>query len=252
MNHRGIATDAAADTTVTPQDVSSDISRPAADIAKPSKDQRAARLSMLLLAMVGAGTQIAHADEPISYGGPADLSIAPEVPSVQVGTEVTADVGFTGLQSSLVGAYDLTIDYNPNLLAFNSVTYGTYLDGPDNSIQLFTSSPGSLEVVEVSLGSLSTQSGYGALPLFDITFDTLSAGTSALTFDPVANAGELISDQNGNNFTNFLTYDSSVTITAPTTVQAPEIDPRSAASALTLFVGGVLVCGGRRVRKGIS
>jgi hypothetical protein len=253
MNYRGIASDAAADTTVTPQDSLPDISPPAVDIAKPSKDQRAARLSMLLLAMVGVGTQIAHAEAPISYGGPADLSIAPEVPSVQLGTEVTADVGFTGLQQSLIGGYDLTIDYDPTLLAVNSVTFGTYLDGPDNSFQVVSSNPGSLEVYEVALPeALPEQSGYGAVPLFDITFDTLSAGTSALTFDPVANAGELISDQNGNQFTNFVTYDSSVSITAPTTVQAPEIDPGSAAGALTLFVGGVLVYGSRRTRKEIS
>lgn len=232
-------------------DPAPDIPSRAGDAARSSiRDQRAARLSMLLLAMAGAGGQAAHAETPISYGGPAALSITPEVPSVQVGTDVVADVGFTGLQSSLIGGYDLTIDYDPTLLAVNSVSFGTYLDGPDSSLQFVSQSPGSIELYEYSYGSLSSQTGYGALPLFDITFDTLAAGTSALTFDTVANAGVLVSDQGGNNFTNFVTYDSSVNITGAPVVEAPEIDPGAAGSAITLFVGGALVCVGKRRRAG--
>ena len=157
-------------------------------------------------------------------------------------------MGFSNLNSQLIGAYDLTIDYNPNLLSISSVAYNTYLDGPLNSIQGSTSSLGSLEVYEVSLGSLANQSGYGAVPLFDITFDSLAAGTSALSFDTVANGGPTISDQIGNAFTNFTLVDSAVSITAPT-VAAPEIDSRSAGGALTLLMGGLLVSSARRRQK---
>jgi hypothetical protein len=213
------------------------------------KEQRAASLSLMLLAMVGA-TYASSAEATIVYGGPAKLTITPEQPSVEAGTPLTADVGFSGLQQQLIGSYDLTIAWNPSLLSFSSHSFGSFLDAP-NSIQDFNASAGSLEVVEVSLGSLANQSGFGSLPLFDITLDSLAAGTSPLTFDRAANGGLTVGDEIGNAFTNFLSIDSSVDITARAgtgtgTMTAPEMDVASAGSALTLFVGGVLVLSSRR------
>jgi len=212
------------------------------------KEQRAASLSLMLLAMVGA--TYATSAEAIEYGGPAALTITPEQPSVEAGTPLTADVGFLGLQQQLIGSYDLTIAWNPSLLSFSSLNFGSFLDAP-NSFQVFNASAGSLEVVEISLGSLANQSGFGSLPLFDITFDSLAAGTSPLTFDRVANGGPSVGDEIGNAFTNFFSFDSSVDITARAgtgtgTMTAPEMDVASAGSALTLFVGGVLVLSSRR------
>jgi hypothetical protein len=217
------------------------------------KEQRAASLSLMLLAAV-AGTHASTADATIAYGGPASLTITPEQPSVQVGTDVVADVAFSGLQDQLIGSYDLTVTWNPALLSFSSVTYGAYLDGPDNSFQDFNSSTGSLEVAEISFGSLANQSGFGTVPLFDVTFNTIAPGTSPVAFDTVSNGGLTVGDENGNSFTDFLSIDSSVDVTpAPGQggggiMSAPEIDPASAGSALTLFVGGLLVLGSRRPR----
>jgi hypothetical protein len=154
----------------------------------------------------------------------------------------------------------LTITWNPSLLSFSSLSFGSFLDAP-NSIQDFNAAAGSLEVAEVSLGSLANQSGFGSVPLFDVTFDSLAAGTSPLAFDTAANGGITIGDEIGNAFTNFVTLASSVDITAPAgsgtgPMMAPEMDVASAGSALTLFVGGVLVlCSRRTIRvaqKGAS
>jgi Cohesin domain len=220
--------------------------------SKASKDQRAAKLSALLLAISGVGAHVAARAEDIGYGGPAELSIVPEESSVQVGSSITADVSFSNLNNTLIGAYDLTIDYNPSLLSISSVTYNTYLDGPLNSIQGSNSSLGALEVYEVSLGSLANQSGFGTVPLFDITFNSLAAGTSALSFDTVANGGATISDQNGNAFTNYTLVNSSVSITSPVgppPTQAPEIDSSAAGAAVTLLLGGLLVSSAGRRKK---
>jgi hypothetical protein len=216
------------------------------------KEQRAASLSLMLLAMVGA--TYATSAEAIEYGGgPAILAITPEQPSVQAGTPFTADVGFSGLQQQLIGSYDLTITWNPSLLSFSSLSFGSFLDAP-NSLQDFNASAGSLEVGETSLGFLANQSGFGSLPLFNVTFDSLAAGTSPLAFNTVPNgalSGLTVADEIGNAFTNFFSFDSSVDITARAgtgtgTMTAPEMDVASAGSALTLFVGGVLVLSSRR------
>jgi hypothetical protein len=137
------------------------------------------------------------------------------------------------------------------LLSVSNVTYNTLLDGPNNSIQGSTSSTGSLEVFEVSLGNLASQSGFGTAPLFDITFNSLAAGTSPLAFDTVANGGSTVFDAIGNVFSDFTYVDSSVTITGGSggSVQAPEMDSTSAAGALTFLAGSLFVIGGRRRRN---
>jgi hypothetical protein len=211
------------------------------------KDQRAASLSLMLLAMVGGATHASSAQAEIAYGGPTNfLTITPEEPSVQVGTPVVADVAFSGLQNQFIGSYDTTITWNPTLLSFDSINYGAFLDAP-NSLQTFVPAGGSLEVAEVSLGTLANQSGFGTIPLFSVTFDSIGAGTSPLSFDPTLNGGTTIVDQTVNVFTNVFTVNSSVNIkSAPAPMAAPEMDVASAGSALTLFVGGILVLSGRR------
>jgi Cohesin domain len=167
----------------------------------------------------------------VGYGG--GLAIQPEASSVAVGTAALVDVGFTDV-SSLVGSYDLTIDWDPTLLALSNVTFGTNLDGPDNSIQEFTSGAGTVEVAEVSLGDLSNQTGFGSLPLFTLAFNTLAAGVSPLTFDLTANGGPIIGDESGASYTNFSLVNSSVQLTS--SVPVPEPD-----TTLLLASGGCLV-----------
>jgi hypothetical protein len=209
-------------------------SQPAADLesASSDSDSRAAKLSLLLLALAGAGAASQTAQATIvGYGGV--LAIQPEQSSVAVGTEALVDVGFTDV-TSLVGSYDLTIDWDPTLLSFSNVTFGTNLDGPDNSIQDFTSGSGTVEVAEVSLGDLSNQTGFGSLPLFTLAFNTLAAGVSSLTFDLTANGGPIIGDELGASYTNFSLVDSSLQVTAPAPVPVPD-------TTVLLASGGCLV-----------
>lgn len=204
-------------------------------------EARAARLSYLLLALAGAGAVAYNhpADATIiGYGG--DLTIEPTTPAVQEGTQAVADVGFSQV-TSYVGAYDITIDWDPTLLSFSSVSFDQYLDGPAESIQDFTSGTGTLEVGEFSFGDLSNQTGFGALPLFAITFDTIGAGISPLTIDTVANGGPVISDAIGDAYTNFSITDSSLQITAPPTVPEPD-------SSWLLATGLLALAGASRVR----
>lgn len=211
--------------------------------ASQSKIERSAKLSALLLTVAGAGA--AHATD-VGYGGSAQLAIVPEETSVQVGNTITADVSLSGLTNQLIGAYDLTIDFDPAILSISGVSFGPYLDGPLNSLQgTNTSVSSQLEVYEVSLGNLANQTGYGPVPFFSVTFNSLSAGTSALTFDPVANAGTLLSDQNGNAFTNFTVVNSSVTVT-PAPAAAPELDPATASGAITCLIAAFLIVVERR------
>lgn len=196
---------------------------------KNNKDARARRLSLLLATLAGAGaithTPMADATACIECGYGGDLVINPVEPSVEQGTQALVDVGFTNLFSNLIGSYDLTITWDPTLLSFAGVSYTNNLDGPADSIQGYTSSTGSLEVYEVSLGSLSNQTGFGALSLFEMTFDTLATGVSPLSFDLTANGGLTVGDEVGASYTNFVTIDSSLEITPapqPPPVSVPE------------------------------
>lgn len=173
------------------------------------------------------------------YGG--DLAIEPDTPSVQQGTQALADVGFAQV-TSLVRSYDITIDWNPSLLSFSSVSFYNDLDGPDNSIQSFDPGTGALEVAEISLGDLSNQTGFGPLPLFQVTFDTLTAGISPLSIDPTTNGGPLIGDDNGVNYTDFVTINSSLQITPLPVGSVPE------PGTLGLLATGLLALGASRAR----
>lgn len=197
-----------------------------------SHEARAARLSYLMLALAGAGAvacshpadaTIITCGNPqlggcVGYGG--DLAIEPDTPVVEQGTQALVDVGFAQV-TSYVGSYDITVDWDPTLLSFAGISYYNYLDGPDNSFQNALPGTGMLEVQEFSYGDLANQTGYGPVPLFQITFDTIGAGISPLTIDPTANGGPLIGNELGVSYTDFVTINSSLQITASPTVPEP-------------------------------
>jgi len=215
-----------------------------------SREARAARLSYLMLALASA-VACSHPAEAtiitcgnpelggcIGYGG--DLAIEPDTPILEQGTQALADVGFAQA-TSFVGSYDITIDWDPSLLSFAGVSFYNYLDGPDNSLQSFTAGAGTLEVAELSFGGLANQTGFGPVPLFQITFDTIGAGTSALTIDPVANGGPLIGNENGVSYTDFVTTDGSQQITPAPSVPEPD-------GSLLLATGLLALAGSCRLR----
>jgi hypothetical protein len=81
--------------------------------------------------------------------------------------------------------------------------------------------------------------GSGTLAVF--TFEALKAGVS-----PIGLSGVTLLDSSLNTISS-TTTGGSITIKSGGGVMAPEIDPASAASGLTLLVGSVIVLRGRRL-----
>jgi len=89
------------------------------------------------------------------------------------------------------------------------------------------------------LTAVSGVSGSGELAVF--TFDAVGPGTSAVTIQ-----NETLLDS-ALNFISDTATGGSVSVKS-STIAAPEIDPASATSALTLLLGGLAVVCGRRER----
>lgn len=90
-----------------------------------------------------------------------------------------------------IGAFDITVAYDPLLLAFNSATFGSYLGNPDPAAnETITNSGLSISgttayAYEISfLDPLPTQP-QDAFLLFTMNFDAIGTGTSQLTFTDV-------------------------------------------------------------------
>jgi hypothetical protein len=183
--------------------------------------------------------------------GAQSLSIGPPE-TVSVGDATTVDLDINGLGTgSTVGAFDVTVGFNPSFVSFASATYGGSSGdllnpgGPTQGFDAFTTAgTGTAEVAEFSLLPTLTQpSGF---TLAQLTFDGVAAGTSALTLSVNA-----LGDQYGNSFSATL-QDGTIAVTSagggpPTSV--PEIDPKSAAGAFTLLIGTLVLIRGRRVRS---
>jgi hypothetical protein len=101
---------------------------------------------------------------------------------------------------------------------------------------------GTTELFELSLDDPSTllSSQPASFTLATLTFDAVGTGTSALGLSVNA-----LGDQNGNSLSATL-QNGSITVTGAAG-QVPEIDASSAAGALTLLLGGLLVSRGRRI-----
>lgn len=159
--------------------------------------------------------------------------------TVVQGAQAVVDVYVRDLESELIGAYDLTVVWDANLLALDSVAFDVFLDSPF-SLQSTAAGAGSLNAAEVSLDLLSNQIGLTEFRLFSLTFDAIGAGTAALWFAP----GGLLSDAWGLSL-DFLTNGSQLTITGPPQ-GLPEPGTLSLLSAaLMLFAFSVMAAGER-------
>jgi hypothetical protein len=152
------------------------------------------------------------------------LSFAPANGSVALGATASVDVMLGDLDGDFIGAYDFHVDWDPTLLSLQDLTFGSQLDGPDNSIFGYVAGTGSVNAFEVSLGGLALQDGVTSFRLFTLSFDTLAVGTSALEFRPgVAGAGASIGDALGNARAAFTTSGAlTVTPPPPDPVAVPE------------------------------
>jgi hypothetical protein len=162
-------------------------------------------LFVLLIALV-AISPVAQA-VPIT---PA-LSFSPSAQLVPIGNQAIVDVNISGLTGPLaLGAYDLNVNFNSSILSLASISFGIGLNlgNPLNSTTgTFGTNP--LNVFEVSFVSPATLSAGqpDSFRLFTLTFNTLSLGTSPLSFSSV-----ILGDQNGDPLTATLGA-GSITVT---------------------------------------
>ena len=143
--------------------------------------------------------------------------------SVEVGGAASVEVWVNGLNDEFVGAYDLTIDFDPLLVSFLSVDFGAGLDGPLDSLQLVTAGTGNTNLYEVSFSGLFNQDGFTAFRLFTLNFNTLAAGTSTFSFGTT-----LVSDALGGELLLSQLIGSSLTIN-PSTPSANVPEPAGTA-----------------------
>lgn len=160
-------------------------------------------------------------------------------PSVEVGDVASVEVWVNGPNDEFVGAYDLTIDFDPLLVSFLSADFGAGLDGPLDSLQLVTPGTGNTNLYEVSFSGLFNQDGFTAFRLFTLNFNTLAAGTTTLSFGTT-----LVSDALGGELLLSQLIGSSLTIN-PSTPSANVPEPGS----LLLMVTGLVALAGRSSRR---
>jgi adhesin HecA-like repeat protein len=169
----------------------------------------------------------------------AVLSIDPTTQTTSSGTVVTVDVDISNVTDLYGYQFDLT--FNPSVLQAVSSSEGPFLASGGSTFFI----PGTNDNVggtvaataDTLLTAVGGVSGSGVLAVF--TFDAIGNGTSTLGIQ-----NELLLDSNINIISD-TTKSGSVTATSGA-VAAPEIDPASTLSALTLLLGGVAVMRGRR------
>jgi hypothetical protein len=167
------------------------------------------------------------------------VSVVPASSSVVAGQSVAVDVRVSGLDNELIGAYDLSLGWDPSLLSLTSAAFGDFLDGPADSLSGTDAATGSLGIFEVSLGALANQTGSGAFSLFSLSFMTLQSGAASIFF-PGAGV-ELLSNEIGEPYAEFSLVGALLSIEAPPT---PVPEP----SILALFVSGVFAVRATRRR----
>lgn len=113
----------------------------------------------------------------------ASLGFSPADQSVDLGDQVSTDVVFFDPGGALVGAYDIVVEFDPSVLSFNDVLFGSALGAPLDSLQAVVEIvAGDLNVAELSFlfDFSALQDGVSDVTLFSVVFDTVQAGTSAL------------------------------------------------------------------------
>jgi hypothetical protein len=187
-----------------------------------------------------------------SHLGQADIVLlTPSAPVVTQGCTFDLDLSALGIG---LGAYDVTIAYNPLLAAIDDtlVSFDTHLGGPSDSLAFTSSGLDTLELVEVSfltdpvdLSALQPGTGYA---LAHIAVRALQPGVAS--FDFVATPSSVASDYAGVPIEGVAFEGTSVRIESaagPPPSAVPE--PVSASLLLTVLGGLGLAKYGRAARN---
>ena len=196
-------------------------------------------MSIIVLAAVVCGT------------GQALAQSAPEITissdTVSLGGVATVDLSISGLGSGTqLGGYDLNVGFNPGIVSFASAAFGDPKLGDQLNLEGFgtfssaMAGAGTVDLAELSFDSAAAlqSSQASAFTMVQLTFDTKSAGTSALELSVNA-----VSDAFGNSLSPALS-NGSIMVTGGK-MAAPEMDPASALAALTLLAGSLAVAWSR-------
>jgi hypothetical protein len=116
------------------------------------------------------------------------ISFNPSTQNVVLGNSFAVDLNISGLgdySPESLGAYDLDILFDPAIIAFQNVVFGTGLDiwgFSANPRDAVISSPGILDIYEVSFDTEDDLNNFqaGSFTLATLTFGTLTPGTSLL------------------------------------------------------------------------
>jgi len=139
--------------------------------------------TLALLAVSGLGLLGASGAEADPLN-PLPITTTPSETTVTSGDTLMLDISTPGLGTTL-GAFDITISYDPTLLSFNAAAtnFGTSL-GDTTLFEAIAfaqgTSPGSIEIAETSLLSTddlaSLQAGGPPFDLADLSFTALGSG----------------------------------------------------------------------------
>lgn len=114
------------------------------------------------------------------------LEISPTYQSVALGTNAQVDVWLRSPGGNLLSTYDISLTYDPTILAYSTTTFSNALGVPysdTNDIFSTLSDTGSLEIIAFPfIFNQSLQDGTADLLLFSLNFSTLAVGSSALNF----------------------------------------------------------------------
>jgi hypothetical protein len=118
------------------------------------------------------------------------LYFEPSASALGLGETASVDVWISGIGADggpYLGAFDLTINYDPSFLSFQSLSFFDYL-GP-SSYQFYLNDPaaGSLGAIEVSFILIPELMALqpAAFQLVNLNFQTIVLGTSLLSFSAV-------------------------------------------------------------------
>lgn len=130
------------------------------------------------------------------------LDFLPVAETINLGGQATVDVVVADPTGNLIGAYDFFVNYDPTVISFSGLTFGTGLGGPTDSLQDVIEDPtGRVNVAELSLlfDLTGLQDGTSDLLLFSMMFTPVNSGTSALTFSEniLGITGGFIGDADG-------------------------------------------------------
>ena len=116
------------------------------------------------------------------------LEFAPASQTVTVGQLAKVDVMLTGLSGTTIGAYDVTVTFDPSIFSLTSLLIGSGLgNSTGDSIVSGILNLGAIEVLETSLLGATDLAALQTDPLtlFSLTFLANVPGTSAFEFTNV-------------------------------------------------------------------